>query len=247
MREKASGRTVENPVVIRPCESMEEWTECVGLQAQVWKYTDLDVLPATIFADAADTGGQVLGAYLEGRLIGFSLAFAGLQNHAPYLHSNMTAVLPEFQSQGVGRLLKLAQRADGIARGFRHMEWTFDPLRIPNAHFNLVRLGAVVRRYLPNIYGTTSSPLHQGMPTDRLLAEWWWESERVVRILRGEPAPLFGETQRVGVPAFVDPNIQAGIRDRFQQLFQEDWAAAAFERTAEGGEYIFVPWPALAL
>src|SRR5258708_23903853 len=47
--------------------------------------------------------------------------------------------------------------------------WTFDPLELRNAHFNLNRLGAICRRYLPNLYGVTTSPLHRGLPTDRLV------------------------------------------------------------------------------
>ena len=74
-------------------------------------------------------------------LVGFSLAFVGYQDQVRYLHSNVTAVLPEFQDKGVGKLLKLAQRQDGIARGFDHMEWTFDPLQIRNAQFSIIRLG----------------------------------------------------------------------------------------------------------
>ena len=37
------------------------------------------------------------------------------------------------------------------------MEWTFDPLEIKNAYFNLERLGAIARRYNVNQYGITNS------------------------------------------------------------------------------------------
>ncbi len=137
-------------IVIRPCQTHAEWTECAKLQSRVWEYSDADLLPSPIFAIAAETGGQTIGAFLNDHLVGFSLAFVGYQDQVRYLHSNVTAVLPEFQDKGVGKLLKLAQRQDGIARGFDHMEWTFDPLQVRNAHFSIVRLGAIARKYLPN-------------------------------------------------------------------------------------------------
>ena len=63
------------------------------------------------------------------------------------------------------------------------MEWTFDPLEIKNAYFNLERLGAIARRYNINQYGITSSPLQGFLPTDRLVAEWWLKSKRVETLL----------------------------------------------------------------
>ena len=100
----------------------------------------------------------------------------------------MLGVLPGIsQFAGVGRTLKLTQRDDALRRGIELIEWTFDPLEIKNAFFNMERLGAIVRRYVPNQYGTTSSPLHGGLPTDRCIAEWWISSPRVKAILAGQP------------------------------------------------------------
>ena len=82
-------------------------------------------------------------------------------------------------------MLKLAQRDDALRRGVSLIEWTFDPLEIKNAFFNIERLGAIVRRYVLNQYGTTSSPLHGGLPTDRCIAEWWIASPRVNAIAVG--------------------------------------------------------------
>src|SRR6202012_2433270 len=106
-----------------------------------------------------------------------------------YLHSHMLAVLPEYRNAGLGRRLKLAQRDDALSRGFDLMEWTFDPLEIKNAYFNLERLGAIARRYNVNQYGITSSPLQGGLPTDRLVAEWWLKSKRVEQLLANGKYP----------------------------------------------------------
>jgi predicted GNAT superfamily acetyltransferase len=105
-----------------------------------------------MFIVARETGGQVLFAYDQEKPIGFALAFPAIDEKTTYLHSHMVGVAPDYQNRGVGRLLKLAQRDDAMARGIRLIEWTFDPLQLRNDHFNLVRLGAVVRRYIPNFY-----------------------------------------------------------------------------------------------
>ena len=112
-------------------------------------------------------------------MIAFCLAIPGLKpDGKPYLHSHMLGVLAEYRNHGVGRQLKLQQRDDALARGIDLIEWTFDPLEIKNAYFNVERLGAIVRRYLRNQYGASSSPLHGGLPTDRLVAEWWIRKPR---------------------------------------------------------------------
>ena len=79
--------------------------------------------------------------------------------------------------------LKLFQREEALARGIELMEWTFDPLEIKNAYLNIEKLGAIARRYSVNQYGITTSPLQGGLPTDRLIAEWWMNSRRVQAVL----------------------------------------------------------------
>jgi predicted GNAT superfamily acetyltransferase len=76
-----------------------------------------------------------------------------------------------------------------MAMGLDLVEWTFDPLQALNAHLNFRRLGVVVREYEENIYGESSSPLHRGSPTDRLVAEWWVASPHVTARLE-QPASL---------------------------------------------------------
>src|SRR5437660_8147959 len=96
----------------------------------------------------------------------------------------MTGVASDYRDRGVGRLLKLFQREEALGRGIRLIQWTFDPLELRNAHFNLNRLGAISRRYLANLYGTTTSPLHRGLATDRLLVEWRLDSSRAVAAIQ---------------------------------------------------------------
>src|SRR6202043_2078925 len=108
----------------------------------------------------------VLGAFRGSELVGFTMSIAGWRARQPFLHSHMTAVLDGFRDRSIGRRLKLFQRKDALARGIALIEWTFDPLITKNAYFNFMKLGAVARRYLPNAYGITTSPLHASIPTD---------------------------------------------------------------------------------
>jgi predicted GNAT superfamily acetyltransferase len=86
--------------------------------------------------------------------------------------SHMLGVVPEHRSSGLGRQLKLAQRERALAAGVDLIEWTFDPLQAVNAHLNFTRLGVVSDEYCRNVYGESTSALHRGTPTDRLIVQW---------------------------------------------------------------------------
>jgi predicted GNAT superfamily acetyltransferase len=215
----------------------------VELEFRVWGFGERDVVPSQMYVVASKIGGQILAAFVEHKMIGFVLAYPGIRNGAAYLHSHMAAVLPEFQDLGIGRKLKLAQRDDALARGIPLIEWTFDPLQSRNAYFNLCRLGVVARRYLVDVYGSTSSPLHAGLPTDRLVAEWYVASHRVKDILSGE-APRQGDLlKRVSVDGREgSPEellaAQHTLREQFQRLFADGYTATWFERGQRGGAYV---------
>jgi predicted GNAT superfamily acetyltransferase len=182
------------PIVIRRCLTLEEFHACVELQREVWGEEPLEVEPRTMFVVAAHTGGQVIGAFADDLLIGFILAVAGVRDGRPYLHSHMAAIREAYRNQGIGRKLKLFQREEALQCGIAWIEWTFDPLEVRNAHFNLNRLGAVCRKYLPNLYGVTTSPLHRGLRTDRLLAEWYLEEPNVITKVDGLIGEVAGPT-----------------------------------------------------
>jgi predicted GNAT superfamily acetyltransferase len=238
-------------IVVRVCEELEQFRACVALQKEIWNEADLEIVPDTIFVVAAHTGGQTLGAFDGDRLIGFTLSMPGLRNGAAYLHSHMTGVRAEYRDRGAGRLLKLYQRDEALSRDVRLIEWTFDPLEMRNGHFNLNRLGAIARRYEPNLYGITSSPLHRGLATDRLVAEWYLDSPRVLLALNGElPNPQCAES--IEIPASLEhwksndlPQVQAlqsRIRGQFMEGFAKGYAAVGVTRTGEGSAYQLAPW-----
>jgi len=239
-------------IVVRKCESLNEFHHCVDLQREIWGEADLEVEPATMFVVAAHTGGQVLGAFDGGRLVGYTLAVVGLRDRVAYLHSHMTGVHSEYRDRGVGRMLKLFQRSEALGRGIRLIQWTFDPLEVRNAHFNLNRLGAICREYQPNLYGVTTSPLHRGMETDRLLAEWHLDSARVVAAIENlvkDPveAPavieLPGELERWQREGSSELGVvQARVRGEFTRWFAKGYAAIGL-RTGPGSQaYLLTPW-----
>lgn len=167
-------------ITVRLLHTLDEFRRCVEITREVWGDSELETEPYITFVIAHHTGGQVLGAFDGDLMVGFTKAFIAVRDHTIYLHSHMAAVLPSHRDRRVGRQLKLAQREDALRRDIRLIEWTFDPLEAKNAHFNINRLGAISRRYIPNFYGITTSPLHRGMPTDRLLVEWHLDAKRVI-------------------------------------------------------------------
>lgn len=217
---------------IEQLTQLEHFERCVELQVEVWGYSDGDVVPRRMFVIAQRIGGQVIGAFDDDMLVGFAMALPGYRDGAAYLHSHMLAVLPEYRDAGIGRRLKLAQREDALVRGFDLMEWTFDPLEIRNAYLNIHRLGAIVRRYQPDFYGPSSSPLQAGLPTDRLYAEWWLRSDLVAKTLSGQAEPT-EVIERITVPgAIYEWKQNAEQRDLARRLQQSNREAlqAAFAR-----------------
>ena len=191
----------------------------------------------------------------EKELIGFALAIPGMRNGHCYLHSHMLAVRQQYRNGGLGRRMKLYQREDALARGFELMEWTFDPLEIKNAYLNIEKLGAIARRYSVDQYGITSSPLQGGLPTDRLVAEWWMKSKRVEAVLADAPRAQFERRARIDVPAAIYEwkaaattraqalAVQERNRERFKRAFNEGLSVLGYERDKRGnGRFLLGEW-----
>jgi predicted GNAT superfamily acetyltransferase len=235
-------------ITLRQLCEPQEMQMCVQVQKTVWGFSDLELVPLRMFVVAVRTSGQVIGAFDGKRLIGFAMSVAAHRNGELYLHSHMTAVLPEYQNRSIGRQLKLAQREDALSRGINLIEWTFDPLQLRNAHFNIARLGAIVREYLTNIYGHTSSPLHHGLPTDRLVAQWWIRDSRVEQVLSKQGAERLTVEEQVCIPRNIleicdqDPGkakeVQSQVRGQFQRLFADGFAVTGFELDKQTGKYL---------
>jgi predicted GNAT superfamily acetyltransferase len=242
-------------IVVRQVSGIDELQACVDLQKEVWKFTDADLVPLRMFIVADKIGGQVIGSFDGKELVGFALSIPGNRNGHLYLHSHMLAVRERYRNLGLGRRMKLAQRDDALLRGFELMEWTFDPLEIKNAYLNLEKLGAIARRYNINQYGMSSSALQGGLPTDRLVAEWWLRSRRVEELLGQGKRPQFKVELAVDVPAQIyewkaspamrDHASQLQLRNRemFLQAFSRGLAVLGYERDQQdNGRFLLGRW-----
>lgn len=241
--EAAAG--ISKQVTIRSCNSHNDLKLCVDLQRRIWKFDEEDLVPAALFVVAQHTGGHAYIAFHGEIAIGFALAFSAERGGRRFWHSHIAGILPDHQNQGVGRLLKLHQREEAFRAGIAAIEWTFDPLELRNAHFNIARLGAIVRRYIPDCYGLSTSPLHGTLPTDRLVAEWLLPSRRVNAILAGKNPQRTAGSVAIGVPTIVRGlkdstalETQCELRRRLTDLFSRGYAITGFQRGNLECEYL---------
>lgn len=244
-------RPSQTNYTIRPCRKITELSACVTLQKTIWGYADHEVYPLRLFVNLGAIGGQVLGAFDEqDELVGFVAAMPAWRAGRRYYHSLSLGVLPGHENQGLGRALKLKQREAALGAGVSRIEWTFDPLRAKNVYFNIVRLGAIARRYLPDHYGPVESRLQQGLPTDRLVCEWWLRSQRVRRALGGSLPRLARRkpVAEVAIPgdfkslAEASPAearaLQLTVRQQLQQCFARGLVITGFARDQNSARYI---------
>jgi predicted GNAT superfamily acetyltransferase len=169
---------------IRDLSTIDDFRQVVELEHAIWGYTDsADVVTIPVFIFTVKRGAVLIAACdAHNRMLGFAYAVVGMKNGRPMLWSHMTGVLPEYRG-GLGYRLKLEQRARALAQGYELIEWTFDPLQAMNAHLNFAKLGGVVEEYAENFYGESTSALHRGTPTDRLIVSWRIAEPHVVRRL----------------------------------------------------------------
>ena len=241
-------------IEIRECETIEELSECVEFQREVFALPEIEISPVRHLVVTKHAGGFTLGAFHGADLIGFVLSVPAFLRGEKAVYSHMTAVRKDFQSGGIGAKLKWAQRTRALAENIKYIKWTFQPVQARNAFFNLEKLGAVVRHYEPNFYGTdypTSEDQNEkiGLDSDRLFAEWHLESEKVVKLSRGEK---FFETvepvKTIEIPnhwnELVKTNPQKAIdeqmriKEEFQNAFAENLFAGGFEKSETNPKFL---------
>lgn len=172
---------------IRPFETLHDYRACIDLQNRVWGEGFSEKVPLAILKVSRRLGGVAAGAWDEaGDLAGFVFGMTGVEDGEVVHWSDMLAVRPDLRDAGLGTRLKAYQRRILLERGIERAYWTFDPLESRNAYLNFSKLGIVAREYEVNMYGQTDSPLHRGIGTDRFVALWLLESDRVRERIEGE-------------------------------------------------------------
>src|SRR6058998_2495583 len=159
------------------------------------------------------------------------------------------------------RMFVVAEKVGGQVIGaFDGKEIVGFALSIPGArgghsYLNIEKLGIITRRYSVNQYGITTSPLQGGLPTDRLVAEWWLKSKRVENLLRNGERHGFQVVQTIHVPARVyewkanaatrqrAKEIQDRNRSQFLAAFASGLCVLGYERDPEGnGRFLLGKW-----
>jgi predicted GNAT superfamily acetyltransferase len=221
-------------MLIRDLITIEDFQQVVALEKAIWGYTDQgDLVTVPVFIFTVHRGAVLIGAFDPStpsapsgssdpsslragtetppgpaKMAGFAYAVVGMKAGRPMLWSHMTGVLPEHRG-GLGYRLKLAQRERALAQGYDLIEWTFDPLQAMNAHFNFAKLGGVVEEYAVNFYGESTSALHRGTPTDRVVLSWRIGEPHVVRRLE-QPTALRARSHDVTEAPVVNTTVMDG-------------------------------------
>jgi len=251
-KQPATGAAVE----IREVSTIDEYDACIRLQREVFGLPDLEISPRRHLIVSHCAGGWTLGAFVEAKLIGLVHHLAAVKENYIFGYSHMMAVTADYQNKGVGAQLKWAQRARALAEGRDFIKWTFEPMRARNAHFNLNRLGVVIREYAVNFYGTDYSlnPAEQGtsasgLDSDRLFASWDLQSSRVAAFSRREDYELGAPERTIEIPAdyssLLKSDPQAAkrevlrVREEFLKALADGYVCRAFDRNAAGPGYLF--------
>jgi len=240
---------------IREVSTIEEYDACISLQREVFGLPDLEISPRRHLIVSNRAGGWTLGAFVDGKLIGFVHHLAAVKDDFIFGYSHMMAVDAAFQNKGVGAQLKWAQRTRALNEGRDYIKWTFEPMRARNAHFNLNRLGVVVREYAVNFYGTdySTDPAAQGsvsgLDSDRLFASWDLKDPRVEAFSRREEFSLGAAERTVEIPADFPALLKSDpesakrevqrVRNEFVQTLSEGFVCRAFDRHSERPRYLF--------
>lgn len=225
--------------VFRDLSGMDEFLAAEALQRAVWGPDDLQD-PADLMMVIQSEGGLVAGAFDGEDLTGYVFAFPTREPHVQ--HSHRLAVAPAARGAGLALQLKRYQREWCRARGISLVRWTFDPLRRTNAHLNISRLGAIVRTYHPDYYGVMKG-INAGLPSDRLLAEWFVGDSRVADLASDRKlAALAGDVRRVAIPPDIDALLASDpqralterhrVRAEMTELLSQGHAVTGFDKTA---------------
>jgi predicted GNAT superfamily acetyltransferase len=148
--------------------TLEENDIALGVCRKVWGATAAQ--DHELYWVIATHGGYLSVARLDGEPVGVSLGL--LASRGTELVSHFTAVTPGFAGAGIGFALKQHQREWAASQGIETITWTFDPLVRRNAWFNLVRLGATVRRHVVNYYGALDDDINGMDDSDRFEVAW---------------------------------------------------------------------------
>ncbi|HZM91375.1 MAG TPA: hypothetical protein VFF31_32935 [Blastocatellia bacterium] len=240
----------DSSVTIRECISVEDFQQCLDLERAVWKDDDIGIMPIRLYMISKACNAPTIGAFdLSGRLVGFVHTMIALMNGRVVYHSHLAAVLEDLRHKDIGFRMKLAQRQHAINAGVPLIMWTFDPLQSRNAHLNINKLGAVIRRYENNYYSEgLSNVFDAGVPSDRVFAEWWVSSPHVQSVLAGNKPSVEGQVKTVLIPEDINKVRSSSVdehrkwrlrvREEFKNALGNGLIVRGFERADGTSRYL---------
>ncbi len=157
------------------------------IQVDAWGMPARELVPKRLIYATLKSGGVVIGAFKNDEVIGYCWGWVG--NQEPYglfIYSHHNAVRKQYQNQGIGMQLKLAQREWALKKGYNLINWTFDPLQSKNCYLNLHKLGVTCSNYKRNYWGEMRDFLNKGIDTDRFYCNWYINSKDVLEKIEGK-------------------------------------------------------------
>lgn len=136
----------------------------------VWSRQGTQIIEPAMLVAISHAGNLVTVAMQGDRPVGAAAGFCGPPGTA--FHSHIVGLLESATGRGIGRAIKLYQRAWCLEHGIAAMAWTYDPLVARNASFNIRRLGARAVSYHREFYGVMTDVVNAGQPSDRMLVRW---------------------------------------------------------------------------
>jgi predicted GNAT superfamily acetyltransferase len=172
-------------VQIRGLTEIPDLQQVFELYGRIWHPDPTNPPITTEFLRAlSHAGNYVAGAYRDGEMVGACVGFYA-EPAGQAMHSHVAGVVASMRGRNVGFALKVHQRAWALDRGISAITWTFDPLVCRNAYFNLAKLAARPRSYLPDFYGKMNDEINGDDDSDRLLVEWRLADPAVERACAG--------------------------------------------------------------
>lgn len=237
---------------VKTIKAIEDFKKIPEIQKSAWGFVDRDIEPHHLMTRVQKYGGLVQGLYFKGNLVGFTYAIIGRWKGKHFIYSHMTGVRQEHQKQGFGFLLKKAQREEVLKMGYDIIRWNFDPLESMNAFFNFHRLGIISVEYENDIYGPGESGLHKGLPTDRLIATWNLNSDRVINKMKQKEPPILEnipeknlehftqETAYIEIPRNIRSLKETNMNEAFQwRMKMRRLFESAFQRNYIATDIVF--------
>lgn len=170
-RREADEAAAASGIRVRELHTASDCRILIEVFNQVWSTpADEDLVEMGVLVALAHAGNYVALAERDGEPIGGGVGFFGPFGH-PF-HSHIVGVLPSASGRGVGRAIKLHQRAWCLDRDTTQMTWTYDPLVARNAYFNVRTLGAFPTAYHHDFYGPMDDGINRGQFTDRMVIGW---------------------------------------------------------------------------